>query len=578
MRFPQPRHGPAARLGSPGIAALFVLAAGCAPDDPTAPPQQPTDARPIADAPLSSAVPTAGLVGEWKLDGNVTDTKTGGTAALVGNPPYLSAKIGQGVDLTGNGTDGNDGQYVQLQASTTLHDLSKQAAYSISAWFNPKSAPSGTAPANFWMVVGKTNNQAIGIVYNPAGKFAARHYLDGNILKLATATSTSSTNQWHHVAAVVTKGTTGVANSGTLKLYVDGLLSQTETWTGGVNGKNFDTARWRIGQSDDDWAANGRVDQVRFYNVALSAAQVDSLTDEGDAPAFPYPLSMTKGQDTTLIGDDPMPDGQMASQNSVTMSKILKDAHQKGRRLTIRVTPDNGALVNNTTQKLLDVTKWTDAFDIKRMDTLAANFYFSEGTLVALMAIDEPTSDFNGVTGAQLDALCQHVKSYANWDQVPCMIRELNTKLVSIEPTNGYDYVDGGWAQIADHHYDTEYNNDMSDYFTTNLEIGQQHGLGLMLGFNLINGGREISNCTRFDNSNHNCAMRATEIEELADVVAAIGDDQGCGINGWWINPTDQAERNWYFSQGAYANNGIQDALDYLNSKLSGLRPGPCIR
>ena len=154
------------------------------------------------------AVPTDGLIGEWKLDGNVTDTKNGFTTTLAGSPPFIGAQIGQGLDLTGNGTGGNGGKYVEVSqaGSATLDDLQEGAAYPISAWFNPDATPSGSAPANFWMVVGKTNSQAIGIVYNPAGKFAARHYLTGNVLELATATSTSSFDQWHHVVMVVTKG------------------------------------------------------------------------------------------------------------------------------------------------------------------------------------------------------------------------------------------------------------------------------------------------------------------------------------------------------------------------------------
>jgi hypothetical protein len=249
-------------------------------------------------------VPTGGLVGEWKLDGNVNDTKNGFNATLFGSPPYISAKIGQGLDLTGNGTGGQGGKYAEMPANATLNDLAEGAAYSISAWFNPASIPSGVAPSQFWMVVGKTNSQAIGIVYNSNQKFAARHYLDGNLLRLTTSAAQFGVNQWHHAVAVVTKGSATVA--GSLKLYVNGQLVDTDTWTGGTAAKDFGTtAKWRIGKSDTDWSAHGRVDQVRFYNVALTQAQVTDLFQETAPPAGNARLPVGRAGYSGLIGAGP---------------------------------------------------------------------------------------------------------------------------------------------------------------------------------------------------------------------------------------------------------------------------------
>lgn len=90
-------------------------------------------------------------------------------------------------------------------------------------------------------------------------------------------------NQWHHLAIVYNKTTS------TMTLYVDGVAnSGTRTW--GTHGNiNFDDSKiteMRIGAGPgtsydtDDWLSStfkGAIDQVRMYNTALTAAEVNSL-------------------------------------------------------------------------------------------------------------------------------------------------------------------------------------------------------------------------------------------------------------------------------------------------------------
>jgi hypothetical protein len=127
----------------------------------------------------------------------------------------------------------------------------------------------------------------------------------------------------------------------------------------------------------------------------------------------------------------------------------------------------------------------------------------------------------------------------------------------------------------SDHHYvpASTYGGDMGAYFRDNLAKGVSVGLGLMYGFNLFNG-VEVDGCARPDGVR--CAMTAAEVRAVADTLAAIGHEQGCGVIGYRIDPSPGAERDYFFSQGQYVNNGIQSALQYLNSKVGGLRPGSC--
>ena len=351
-----------------------------------------------------------------------------------------------------------------------------------------------------------------------------------------------------------------------------------ETFGPGAAAHQYDTNPFRIGRAETSWAANGKVDQVRIYNVALSTAQIGGLYTETPTPTFRFPVSMTKGQQIDLLGDLPTPDGVMAAQSYNTLDTILKTARQQGARVIVRVTGANNGLDDATGR--LDTALWKTKFNI--LASFPANDYVEDGTLAAHYAIDEPINDFNNVRAAQLEALCRHQKNTPNWSNVPCFVRELNTKLDTILSAGGsYQWVDAGWAAIADHHYVVKYNNSMRTYFDSNLVVGRRIGLGLMYGFNLINGGRQApylpeASCVHLS-GDQNCAMRAIEIRELADVLAAIGQDQGCGVSGWEIDPTvGSRPRNYFFDQGEFAGNGIQSALAYLRTKVSGLRPGPC--
>ena len=74
----------------------------------------------------------------------------------------------------------------------------------------------------------------------------------------------------------------------------------------------------------------------------------------------------------------------------------------------------------------------------------------------------------------------------------------------------------------------------MQQYFEANLSAGQQVGLGLMYGFNLLNGGREVAGCAKPDNpTSHNCAMTSAEVREEqtqsrpSAAIKAVGSSAG---------------------------------------------------
>ncbi len=110
----------------------------------------------------------------------------------------------------------------------------------------------------------------------------------------------------------------------------------------------------------------------------------------------------------------------------------------------------------------------------------------------------------------------------------------------------------------------------MVEFFQTNLSEGAVAGLGLMYSFNLINGGVEYTGCPKLGGAGHNCAMSPAELRQMANAIASLSDDKGCGLMGWEIDGDPGPSRTYLFS------GPIQSALEDVQNTVGGLRPGSC--
>ena len=80
------------------------------------------------------------------------------------------------------------------------------------------------------------------------------------------------TNHWGHLA--------GTYDGATVKLYIDGSLANSMSFSGTNAG--MDTTMGAIGQSGlNDRYFQGKIDDVRVYNRALSAGEVKQLYNMG---------------------------------------------------------------------------------------------------------------------------------------------------------------------------------------------------------------------------------------------------------------------------------------------------------
>jgi hypothetical protein len=86
-----------------------------------------------------------------------------------------------------------------------------------------------------------------------------------------TSNSLLSTNKWYHIV--------GTYDGTVMKLYIDGALDNSRSYVGGIPTSDDDLIIG--GYYSTDFLSNSKIDDVRIYNRALSAAEVKQLYNAG---------------------------------------------------------------------------------------------------------------------------------------------------------------------------------------------------------------------------------------------------------------------------------------------------------
>jgi hypothetical protein len=170
----------------------------------------------------------------------------GNTATLFG-ATWTTGKYGQG--LAFNGTN----QYV---AGRDIDFAS--GPFTVSGWFK--------APAvGFRYILAKYNStDGIYVFISGSGRLWVG-LQDGNNWQEVSTSGSVADNVWHHFAMVVS--TTDI------RLYVDGAF--TGTARSHDNSFPVNNLIWNIGRVNDGTSYfNGNLDEIKFYNKALTAAEV----------------------------------------------------------------------------------------------------------------------------------------------------------------------------------------------------------------------------------------------------------------------------------------------------------------
>jgi len=209
-------------------------------------------------------------VGWWRMGDNdsgtgttITDQGSGSNNGSLENGPTFSTSVPEYVfNQNSVSLDGSD-DYMDIPDSTAL----ETTAFTWSAWFYctainryniiVDTATSSTVFNGYELFVVNTTNKI---------RFASYHSNDS-----LDSTTVVSANTWFHVAAT--------HESGSDKLYVNGSLEA----SGSASNFNVsDAANLRIGSSNIyDLYHQGLIDEVAFFNSALSASDVTAIYNSG---------------------------------------------------------------------------------------------------------------------------------------------------------------------------------------------------------------------------------------------------------------------------------------------------------
>lgn len=219
---------------------------------------------------------TNGLVGYWSLNGSDISGTTaydrsgqGNNGTLTNGPVAAIGKVGQALSF-----DGVD-DYIVSGSSLNMSSTDK---VSISMWV--KLASSSTQILMEQSTSFNSNN-AFMVDESEYGTPGSLQFNDRNGgYNIAYTSNAYNDNWWHHFVAVSDRSLDGLSQ---VTLYVDGVQDTVHhaAYREDISG-NYGTYPLYIGsRSGSSYFFNGSMDEVRIYNRALSASEVQSLYDLG---------------------------------------------------------------------------------------------------------------------------------------------------------------------------------------------------------------------------------------------------------------------------------------------------------
>lgn len=237
----------------------------------------------------------AGLGGCWKFDegagSSAADSAGGGNGGMLQNgAAWAVARVGTSA-LSFDGVD----EYVQMGARPGLVMTS---AATFGAWLYPTGVGSSSPYG--------------GVVLSKEGEYEMARYLDGTIRWAFANTNpgwdwvntgfVAPLNQWTHVAVTY--------SNGVVKTYANGQLVHIYNGSGSIADVDSSQNDFRVGgRQAGPQNFQGRLDDVRVYGRALSAAEVGALVGAAGVDPTGNDFSEAKkdpSNETGAGGDDPL--------------------------------------------------------------------------------------------------------------------------------------------------------------------------------------------------------------------------------------------------------------------------------
>jgi hypothetical protein len=197
----------------------------------------------------------------YKLDGTASD-ETGTYNGTFTSPDYRNGEF----DLAAN-FNGINGEIALSNAGTT--NLNLDGDFSISIWVKPL----GVNAQGIYQFIYGSGVKEFGITYDPVVQRGGAYFWTGSAV--ASVGGDIPLSNWSNIVFSRSK-TTG------MKFYINNSLVDSDSFTG--NGATISSAYDALGQwgrPSIDRYFKGQLDNVRFFNKAISASEVTTLYNEG---------------------------------------------------------------------------------------------------------------------------------------------------------------------------------------------------------------------------------------------------------------------------------------------------------
>jgi len=196
------------------------------------------------------------LVGWWLFNnGEAKDSSGNGNDGTLQNSASVSEDV---LNLSYSTSD-----YVSVTNNNNTLDLTGSMSFSL--WINPTALPSESTdsyPRILW-----TSNDHFSLFYYKAlSKLQWKHETTGTKTRPAVTEANLFKNQWFQIAGVYD------SSAGKIRLYINGVQKDEQDHTGTC------TANWVWQFGDSTYTMEDcKIDDIRFYNRALSAAEIRRL-------------------------------------------------------------------------------------------------------------------------------------------------------------------------------------------------------------------------------------------------------------------------------------------------------------
>jgi hypothetical protein len=343
-----------------------------------------------ADSSEVSAAPQGTPIAHYELEGNTLDSSgNSNNATATGAPAYVAGRIGQAIDLDGSS------DYVRIPSGV----VSDVENLTVTAWVNWDGG-------GLWQRIfdfGDSTSRYMFLTPSSGGSGTLRFAINNGKGEQITETTVLATGTWVHVAVTLSGHTT--------TLYVDGSPVASNVVSPNPTGFDFRPANNYIGKSQfSDPLFNGRIDDLRIYDYALSGTQVAALASNTAPPSFTVkPINNLlaiegtayAGNSLAAYADDP--DGI----ETVTFSKEAgPDWLTVGSDGTLLGVPGNSNVgANIFAVQVMDAGGLSDT---ATMNINVANIYSGTQGLEDLLGFAEQwlaynCTDFPACNGADLD-------------------------------------------------------------------------------------------------------------------------------------------------------------------------------